>query len=625
MTPAAHFTRFGKYEIIRKLGRSLTDVYLALDPQTKRRVVLKIVEQCKDALTQIVVEAERRGAAIQQQLHSQDSRILEVLEFGEANGCFFVAMQYAEGRSLAELLQKNNRLEPARAARYFAEVCSQLSTLHTFQTEIDGHKLAVVHGDIKPSNIQIGPNDEVWLLDFGIAKFITETRNLTSHNLGSPAYCSPERLSKAQVDPQADLWAAGVSLYESIAGIPPYQARTTRKLESLIQSRRPPRALPSNCPNALKAIIWKALAADIANRYPTAAAFQSDLESYLRGHHTVAELEKHASWDSNATLEKEKPAVMVVTTHWKERFAGIIEDSSTILWALSFGMLTGVLLFVPAFYFYKFWSESLPLRSNKSYAHRSVQDVNTDWRLYKKLEQESHVLWNLLPLKSIGLPFHLSLFHSGKEVIESYRNSNNPNFQDFDWEKGRLLFLRALELDENDIDAKAGAALCEGYAILHNDAGNPKRAEARFLEARKLQPMSPDPHLALARIYANHIHNAGQVTAELHAAERWGYKLGPRESAMQAAAFQYRALQQTKAGQQTKAKSEQKRLATLALKDYARARDIYEPIEGFSGVASGLAELAQGEAAAKKLLADSERVRVAATRKHYDPRTRKWR
>ena len=250
MTPAAHFTKFGRYEIIRKIGRSLTDVYLALDPATKQRIILKIVEQCKDALTEIVVEAERRGAAIQQQLHAKDARILEVLEFGEANGCFFVAMQYAEGRSLSEILIKNTRLEPVRAARYMAEVCSQLTTLHTFQTEFDGHRLAVVHGDIKPSNIQIGPHDEVWLLDFGIAKFISETRNLTSHNLGSPAYCSPERLSKAQVDPQADLWAAAVTLYEMIAGIPPYQARTTRKLENLIQSRRPPRALPSSCPNA---------------------------------------------------------------------------------------------------------------------------------------------------------------------------------------------------------------------------------------------------------------------------------------------------------------------------------------------------------------------------------------
>ena len=194
MTPAAHFTQFGKYEIIRKLGRSMTDVYLALDPEANRRVVLKIVEQCKDLYTELVVDAERRGAQIQQQLHAIDSRILEVYEYGDRNGCFFVAMQYAEGRSLAEVLQRETRLDPDRAAQYAAAVCSQLATLHSFQTDLDGQRRAVVHGDIKPSNIQIGSGGEVSLLDFGIAKAISATRNLTQHNLGSPAYCSPERI-----------------------------------------------------------------------------------------------------------------------------------------------------------------------------------------------------------------------------------------------------------------------------------------------------------------------------------------------------------------------------------------------------------------------------------------------
>jgi len=239
MTPTLHFTRFGKYEIIRKLGRSMTDVYLALDPEPNRRVVLKIVEQCRDALTELVVDAERRGAMIQQQLHARDPRILEVYEYGDQNGCFFLAMQYAEGHSLAEVVRKAGRLDAARTARYGAEICSQLQTLHSFQAEIDGQQRAVVHGDIKPHNIQIGPRDEVWLLDFGIAKVITATRNLTQHNLGSPAYCSPERIRNGNVDPFADLWAAGVCLYEMVSGIPPYQAQTTRKLENLIQSRRP--------------------------------------------------------------------------------------------------------------------------------------------------------------------------------------------------------------------------------------------------------------------------------------------------------------------------------------------------------------------------------------------------
>src|ERR1051325_2935446 len=121
-----HFTTFGRYEIVRKLGRSMSDVYLAHDPAINRYVVLKIVEQCQASFTQAIVDAERRGAAIQQQLHALDARILEIYAAGEHNGSFFIAMQYAEGRSLAELLQEQGRIDPLRAARYAAEICSQL-------------------------------------------------------------------------------------------------------------------------------------------------------------------------------------------------------------------------------------------------------------------------------------------------------------------------------------------------------------------------------------------------------------------------------------------------------------------------------------------------------------------
>ena len=136
---------------------------------------------------------------------------------------------------------------------------SQLERMHAFKSDFDGKMRAVVHGDIKPSNIQIGANDQARLVDFGIAKVITSTHHLTHHNLGSPIYCSPERLEKSQVDRHADLWGVGVSLYEMVSGTLPYHALSTRKLENLIQSRRPPRDLPSGCPAGLRAIILKAL------------------------------------------------------------------------------------------------------------------------------------------------------------------------------------------------------------------------------------------------------------------------------------------------------------------------------------------------------------------------------
>ncbi len=445
--PALHFKQFGRYEIIRKLGRSMTDVYLALDPAVGRRTVLKIVEQCRDPLTQAVVDAERRGAIIQQQLHAIDARILEVYEYGEQDGCFFVAMQYAEGKSLAEILRHEVRLDPIRAARYAAEVASQLSTLHTFQTEIDGHKRAVVHGDIKPSNVQAGPNGEIWLLDFGIAKAITLTRNQTHHNLGSPGYCSPERLRKAQVDPQADLWALGVSLYEMVAGLPPYQAASTRKLEDLIQSRRPPRALPESCPPALRAVILKALAADSDRRYPSAAEFEADLRSFLERKPTVAEGERQPAWEANETIEKprgeSRPARVA------RSLSRFIPEVNSLSWAVVTGLAIGLVCFVFGSFWYRSWTVSKPFRSPRDYVHATKAQMASDWQLYKKLERRA-LLFSVQPAA-----FRAALMAAANDVLERYRNSSDPEPADFDWEKARTAISCSLALDNSDITPRA--------------------------------------------------------------------------------------------------------------------------------------------------------------------------
>src|SRR3954451_17542734 len=140
LAAAPHFTAFGRYEIVRKLGRSMSDVYLARDPVPGRLVVLKIVEQCSSAWSDAIAEAERRGAAIQQQLHAIDPRVLEIYDVGEQNGSFYIAMQYVEGRSVAELIAESGRLHAMQAGRIAAEICSQLVSLHSFEAEIDRRK-----------------------------------------------------------------------------------------------------------------------------------------------------------------------------------------------------------------------------------------------------------------------------------------------------------------------------------------------------------------------------------------------------------------------------------------------------------------------------------------------------
>ncbi len=623
MTPSTLST-FGRYEIIRKLGRSMTDVYLAFDPQEQRRAVLKIVEHSGDSFTQIVVEAERRGAAIQQQLHTLDRRILEVYETGDMNGCFFVAMQYAEGSSLAEMLQQTTRLDALRAARYAEDIASQLVTLHSFQVDVNGRKQAIVHGDIKPSNVQIGPRGEVWLLDFGIAKTITATRNLTQHNLGSPAYCSPERLRRGEVDPHADLWALGVCLYEMVAGLPPYHAQSTRKLENLIQSRKPPRALPENCPDALRAITRKALAADLEHRYSSASEMQADLRAFIDRRVTLAESQVNPAWDANATLQRDPPSrAATVLTSTPRRLAIAIPHFSRIAFSLLAGVLVGLLCFVPAASFYRFWRESAPLRSIGDLRHTKPADIDAAVRRYKAIEREGGIPSALSLISPLGQNLRSSLMQAGDEVLESYRNSSDADAEGFDWTGARHAFSRYLDLDPNSTAARAKRSIADGYLSL---AHNPRAAEASFREAARLLPKSPDPRLGLARLSVYALHNMGQAMAEFHAAERLAYRPGPRELAQQADGFEYRAEQQLKAAQSVKAADQRRHLILLAQRDLQRARILYEPLAGYSNVNARMDRLELAEAGAQKLAEPPPQAKqVGRYKKPLARSSRRWR
>ncbi|HWY46096.1 MAG TPA: serine/threonine-protein kinase [Bryobacteraceae bacterium] len=637
---------FGNYEVIRKLARGMTDVYLAFDNQANRHAVLKIVEESPDPLTQLILEAERRGAAIQKQLHDADSRVIEVYEYGELDGYFFVAMQYIEGRTVAELLKEEKRIEPARAARLAQEILSQLDQLHSFQAEIDGERRAVVHGDIKPSNIQIGNDDEVRLLDFGIAKVLTFTHSRTHLNLGSPGYCSPERLSRGQVDRNADLWAVGVTLYEMVAGSPPYQAQDTRKLEELIQSRRPPRALPNGCPAPLIAILNKALAGDLHQRYVSAASFETDLRSFLLNRPTIAETERRTAWNTNPTVEKPRPhsipervSVMAETVRQsvmklKAPRAQQLASLLSILVALCWGLLAGLVVCVPAGYYYRFWRESTPFRGKVDYVRASTAGINADWDLFRRLQRQNAFLGEFSPAGKLAPTLRASLLQAADDIIDRYRNNSDPAIENFDWQKAVVSLRHALEIDHSDHIAEGKLALANGYVNLiranSNQTGQRQTfvdgAQAKFVEASTLIPRSPDPHLGLARIYVYYVKNVGKAMAELHEAQRLGFQPGPREAEQEADGYRFRANAELAQAQKYRAtsRSMEERYLRLAQRDFARARELYEPILGFSNVNVALHQVDDDDLTRQQLdeVLQKPPVKVAKAKKQRKP---KWR
>ena len=603
--------RFGPYEIVRKLGRSMTDVYLARDTRNDRLTVLKVVEESNDPYTQQVLVAERRGAAIQKQLRDFDPRFVEIYDYGQLENAFYVAMEYVEGRSVADMLRESGRIDPQSAARIAMEICSQLEKLHSHQAEIDGRRRAIVHGDIKPSNIQITESGQVRLLDFGIAKVISLTRNLTHHDLGSPNYCSPERLASARVDQYADLWAAGISLYEMVSGALPYEAENTRKLENIIRSKRPPRPLPPDCPERLGIIIRKSLASDIKRRYPTASAFAADLECFLNDRPTIAETELRSA-ETNPTVESVRvidhgPASVAPPSGKDALWQTLLRvrvpkrvGRYALAWGGKAWMIAagGALLLAAsgARYYDQRWNDAAPLRAHTNIERLSDAQIASGWDLYERLRAREDWLGKLSPARIAARSLKAAYVTEGDRIIGSYLNSPEPLTTKFDWPRAQTVLEHAQELDSADPSIQGKLALAKGYVNLNLAIGaqisvrqhmqdRVIRSWQDFDQAAALLPKAPDPYLGLARLWVYSFRDLDKAIEEWDKAEQRHYKLGPREIEQEADGFRLRA---------------QKEMSELhdrnaAKEDLARAKELYQSIRNYNDVAQRLQIVALDE------------------------------
>ena len=564
-------SKVGRYEIVRQIGKSMTDVYLAIDTVENRKAALKLIQSGGDAASQLMVEAERRGAALQKELQRVDPRMVEVYDVGDEDGYFFVAMQYVEGHSLSEVLRAESAIEPNRAAVIALEICEQLAKFHSWQS-------TVVHGDIKPSNVHLGPNDTVRLLDFGIAKTLRPNKDDTAHQFGSPSYCPPERLARSAVDQQSDLWAVGATLYEMIAGVPPYQAESTRKLEALIRSKRPPRALPATCPKALRLIVTKSLAPEAPQRYRSAVDFQADLQAFLERKPTLAEVERRPGWNPNATIEAARE-VLRRATRTIVRARKALQLAGAAGW---FG--AGMLLWIGGTVAWQRWEvKAAPLKT-AAVAMPVVKAAPSRGEELRVLYQQD-----------------------AESILQAWRESSDPSLHDFDWQKAEVCLERAVQLGATDDRTFGELALAKGYATLQrvesgrysDEAAAKLRIYARdqFLMASLKMPDRPEPHLALARVYAYSLPNVDETMAEFAAAQSLGAELGRREIEQEGDIWRERAWAQLATA--TKA----------ARADADRARAFYERVRGYDRVEAHLKEMAQIEKPATKKTSRSRRWR----------------
>ena len=552
------YQRIGKFEILRKLGRGgMADVYLAQDTEANRQVALKLLEIGVDHEAQDTLAAERHGAILQARLCGIDPHVATVHEYGESDRFFFISMEHVEGDDLSSVLHKGP-LAPERAIEIAIEVCSLLVTAHGLELTVEGEPHhGVIHGDIKPTNIRITPDGRVKVLDFGIAKALSLTRKLTRNDFGSVAYASPERLESGEVDIHSDLWSVGVVLYELLAGRQPYHEANTRRLEEVIRSRHTPPALPASCPPALQRVVNRALARDLAQRYPTAVDFKADLVALRENRPTIADLQPAMHdpdatrrttpvpplplSDADATRRTGPAAAPVAAANAAPTPSAPPKPARRRLMRRPFRLAILVLLIITVLREVSVLNAAAELRATLPLKERS--DMDAVWSEFQALGDRSPLGIGIAGLRE---PVKDRLIDFADRILNGYR-SDVATLRERDWQDARRYLARALSIGGNDRHVRARLRYTEGHLHrINGDARQRRPQEARafyndavvaFEDAARLNTNWPDPYLGLARVYFHGLEDLEKGTAAIEAAERAGFKPGHRETAQRADAY----------------------------------------------------------------------------------------
>ncbi|HEY80904.1 MAG TPA: protein kinase [Caldilineae bacterium] len=266
---------FGLYRIEREIGRGgMAIVYLAYHQWLDRPVALKVLrpelQQDEDLVARFLVEA--RSAA-----RLEHPNIVAVHDAGMVDGVHYLAMEYVEGETLADVLARVNGPLPED---FIISVATQVASALDY-----AHRRGVVHRDVKPSNILVQSNGKVRLTDFGIAHAVgLRTPEQKAAVLGTPEYMSPEQAMGRPVDGRSDVYSLGVAVYHMLTGRPPFTGETHRDiLYAHVHTPPPdPRSLNPHLPPEATRVMNRAMAKNPDDRYPIAGAFAQALRRALR-------------------------------------------------------------------------------------------------------------------------------------------------------------------------------------------------------------------------------------------------------------------------------------------------------------------------------------------------------
>ncbi|MFZ2964062.1 MAG: Stk1 family PASTA domain-containing Ser/Thr kinase [Rhodoglobus sp.] len=301
----------GRYDVGELIGRGgMADVHVGMDNRLGRKVAIKLLKPslAYDPAFRTRFRREAQDAA--KMAHPTIVRIFDAGEetVREANGIEsvvpFIVMEYVDGRLLKDVVQ-DGPLEPAEACRIVAQVLTALEY---------SHRAGVVHRDIKPGNIMITTSGQVKVMDFGIARAISDSSATiaeTSAIVGTASYFSPEQARGESVDARTDLYSTGIVLFELLTGRAPFRGDNPVAVayQHVNQEAVPPSSLNPAVSPALDAVVLRALAKDRFERYQSASEFRQDVETASSG--AVPQRKELAVNDAfNATLFGVNPSAV---------------------------------------------------------------------------------------------------------------------------------------------------------------------------------------------------------------------------------------------------------------------------------------------------------------------------
>jgi serine/threonine-protein kinase len=276
----------GRYRLERRLGSGgMADVWLAGDQELGRKVAIKILHERYANDTQFVERFRREATHAAGLSHPN---VVSIYDRGEAEGSYYIVMEYVEGRTLKELILTRGPCPVPVAISYVRQVLAALRY---------AHRNGIVHRDIKPRSVLVDHEGRVKGADFGIARAGSSQMTEAGSIIGTAQYLSPEQARGAPVDESSDLYSTGVVLYELLTGEVPFTGETPVEIamKHLQQVPPAPSTIRHEIPHDLDLVVLRALAKEPADRYRSAKELDRDLELVARGEPVGSETEDAAT------------------------------------------------------------------------------------------------------------------------------------------------------------------------------------------------------------------------------------------------------------------------------------------------------------------------------------------